>query len=61
MLKPEEVAKERERIKQLVSEGKDKVQQAIVSDLWSYTMEFQLGKLDIAMKILKEVEGDLQP
>lgn len=61
MLKPEEVAKERERVKQLVSEGKDKVQQAIVSDLWPYTMEYQLGKLDTAMKILKEVERDLQP
>jgi len=60
-LKPEEIIAERERVRAAVSEAKAKVDDAIDSNLWSYTMEYQLGKLDTAKKILEEVEKDIAP
>ncbi len=52
---------ERERIRAAVSEARSKVEDAMDSGFWSYTREYQLGKLDTAKKILEEVEGDIEP
>jgi len=61
MFKPEKISAERERIRAAISEAKAKVEDAIDSDLWSYIMEYQLGKLDTAKMILEEVERDIAP
>ena len=61
MLKPKEIVAERERVRAAVSEAKAKVEEAMGSSLWSWTMEYQLGKLDTAQKILEEVERDIAP
>lgn len=60
-MKPEEINTERERIRAAISEAKAKVKDAMDSGFWSYTREYQLGKLDTAKKILEEVEGDMAP
>lgn len=60
-MKPEGIIKERKRVKAAIGEAKAKLEEAIDSDLWSYIMEYQLGKLDIAKKILEEVVGDIEP
>ena len=59
MLKPEEFSAERKRVRVFISDARSKVEDAIASELWSYIMEFQLGKLDTAKKILEEVERDI--
>ena len=59
MLKPEEINAERKRVRVYISDARSKVEDAIDSELWSYIMEFQLGKLDVAKKILEEVERDI--
>jgi len=59
MLKPEEIPIERERIRAAVSEARAKVEEAMDSGVWAYTMEVQLRKLDTAKKILEEVERDI--
>jgi len=60
-LTPEEIIKERERVRADVSAAKAKVKDAIDSRFWSYTREYELGKLDTAKKILEEVERDITP
>ena len=59
MLKPEEFNAERKRIRVYISDARSKVEDAIDSELWSYIMEFQLGKLDTVKKILEEIERDI--
>lgn len=59
MLKPEGINEERKRVRTFISDARANVEDAIASELWSYVMEFQLGKLEVAKKILEEVERDI--
>ena len=59
MLKPEGINEERKRIGVFISDARSKVEDAIDSELWSYIMESQLGKLEVAKKILEEVGRDI--
>ena len=60
MLKPEEVKVEEGRLQTLIGEALAKVKEAASSNYWSYTREYQLGKLDIAKLTLQGILDDLQ-
>jgi len=55
MLKPDEVKTEQQRLYKLLKSALSLVEEVCASDYWSYTQEYQLGKLDVAKSIQKEV------
>lgn len=60
MLKPDEVKVEQQRLHKLLKSALSLVEEVCTSDYWSYTREYQLGKLDIAKSVLKDASGELE-
>lgn len=53
--------KEEERIRGLLQDAGEKLKEVVASDIWSYTREFELGKLDLALTIVRDVVNTLAP
>ena len=54
-------AEEEARIKQLLEIALAKLNEAMESPIWSYTREFELGKLDVVKSILEAEIRDVSP
>ena len=61
MLKPEEVEKEQQRLLDITSSILSKLNELEASDYWSWTKEYELGKVTSAKIIMESVKEHLKP
>jgi len=54
MLKPGEVKTEQQRLHKLTKSALSLITEVCASDYWSYTREYELGKLNVAKTILED-------
>ena len=60
MLKPDEVKSEQQRLHKLTKSALSLIEEVRASDFWSYTREYQQGKLEVAKDILTSTLEELQ-
>lgn len=59
-MKPDELKQEQIRLSGLIKEALTKTKEAMSSHYWSYTREYELGKLDVVKSILSATLDELE-